>query len=93
MKERRMKKIIVLLLIVAFSFFLLAPGVWHSPGYWKNHPEAWPSGTSTNADFDATFGSDWFNPNITLMEALWLHGGGVNMQARYKVANWLNTKQ
>jgi hypothetical protein len=49
-----------------------------SPGYWKNHPEAWPAGVSptgaTAATINGTFGISR-TPDVTLMAAL---GSGRN---------------
>lgn len=62
-----------------------------TPGFWKNHPSAWgPTGHGPGDDFDAKFGVDLFDPNITLLEALNLGGGGVNALARAAVAALLN---
>lgn len=60
-----------------------------TPGFWKNHLDAW-TGYSPGADFDATFGVDLFDPNITLEDAVNRHGGGVNALARHAVAALLN---
>jgi hypothetical protein len=62
-----------------------------TPGYWRNHFEDWPpTGYSPSADFDATFGVDYFNPNITLGQAVVLGGGGVNAVARHGTAGLLS---
>jgi hypothetical protein len=64
-----------------------------TPGFWKQpqHLSAWgPTGFSPSADFDLTFGVNLFTPNITLLEALGLNGGGVNALARHAVAALLN---
>jgi hypothetical protein len=60
-----------------------------TPGFWKNHLDAW-IGYSPGADFDATFGVDLFDPNITLEDAVNRRGGGVNALARHAVAALLN---
>jgi hypothetical protein len=63
----------------------------YSPGYWKNHLEAWsPTGYDPSDDFDATFGVDLFDPDITLEEALRARGGGVKKLARHGTAALLN---
>jgi len=47
------------------------PSTGCTPGYWKNHPETWgPTGLSPDDSFDAVFGVDAYDPDITLMEAL-----------------------
>jgi Thrombospondin type 3 repeat len=62
-----------------------------TPGYWKNHTESWPAtGYSTGADFDATFGVNFFSPNITLLQAAKLGGGGNARVARHGVAALLS---
>ena len=65
-----------------------------TPGYWKqpHHFDSWPIGIPQGADFDATFGVDFFNPNITLLQALNLGGGGVNALARHAVSALLNSE-
>jgi hypothetical protein len=62
-----------------------------TPGYWKNHLKAWgATGYALGDDFDATFGVDLFDPNITLETAMNLGGGGVNRLARHGVAALLS---
>jgi len=61
-----------------------------SPGYWKNHTEYW-SPVTTGTFYNALFGGYNFDPDITLLEALNLKGGGVYSDARHKVAEYLNT--
>jgi hypothetical protein len=60
-----------------------------TPGYWRNHADRWV-GVAPTADFDATFGVDLFNPNITLGAAIWATGGGNNALARHATAALLN---
>lgn len=40
-----------------------------TPGYWRNHTNRWV-GAAPGDDFDATFGVDLFNPDITLCMAI-----------------------
>jgi hypothetical protein len=40
-----------------------------TPGYWRNHADRW-EGAAPSDDFDATFGVDLFDPNITLGTAI-----------------------
>jgi hypothetical protein len=62
-----------------------------TPGYWKNHLDSWAgTGFAPGDDFDATFGVNAFNPNITLLAAANLGGGGLNKLARHAVAALLN---
>jgi hypothetical protein len=67
------------------------PGGGCTPGFWKNSVGSWPAAYLPNADFDATFGVNGFNPNITLMQALNLGSGGKNSLARHAVAALLNS--
>jgi hypothetical protein len=60
-----------------------------TPGYWRNHADRW-EGVSPADDFDATFGVDLFDPDITLGQAIWLGGGGANALARHATAALLN---
>jgi hypothetical protein len=61
-----------------------------TPGYWKTHFDRWPGAFSPTDDFDATFGTDLFDPDITLGQATWAGGGGVNKLARHGTAALLN---
>lgn len=62
-----------------------------TPGYWRNHLEEWaPTGYAPGDDFDTTFGVDYFNPDITLEQAVNLGGGGVNRVARHGTAALLS---
>lgn len=59
-----------------------------TPGFWKNHPGAWSIPTGT--DFDATFGRDAFDPNISMLQAVDLRGGQLNALGRHAAAAYLN---
>jgi len=62
-----------------------------TPGYWKNHLNEWgAAGYSPADDFDATFGTNYFNPNISLLQAINLGGGGLNKVARHGTAALLS---
>jgi hypothetical protein len=64
-----------------------------SPGYFRqeHHFDAWvPTGFSTGDDFDTTFGTDLFDPDITLLDAVWAKGGGENALARQGTAALLS---
>jgi len=62
-----------------------------TPGYWKNHLDSWAAtGYSPGDDFDATFGTDFFAPDITLDDAANLGGGGINKTARHGTAALLS---
>lgn len=62
-----------------------------SPGYFKKHLDAWgPTGYAPGDDFDTVFGVDYFDPDITLLDAVNLKGGGVNALARTGTASLLS---
>lgn len=62
-----------------------------TPGYWRNHLEDWAAaGIDTGDDFDTTFGVDYFDPDITMEEAVNLGGGGVRKLARHGSAALLS---
>lgn len=64
-----------------------------TPGYWKQpqHLDSWTStGYSPNDDFDTVFGTDYFDPDITLLQAVWAKGGKLNKVARHGTAALLN---
>lgn len=62
-----------------------------TPGYWKTHLDSWAAtGYSPSDDFDTVFGVDYFDPDITLEEAINLGGGGVERLARHGVAALLS---
>ncbi|UCG50534.1 MAG: hypothetical protein JSW58_10015 [Candidatus Latescibacterota bacterium] len=68
-----------------------------TPGYWKNHRmhecEWVAAGYTPGQDFDTVFGTDYFNPNLTLMQALRAGGGdgnGWNRLGRHGTAALLN---
>ncbi|MDT8304825.1 MAG: hypothetical protein RRC07_02720 [Anaerolineae bacterium] len=62
-----------------------------TPGYWRqeHHFDSW-AGYSPADDFNSVFGvSATFDPH-TLLDAVWLGGGGENALARHAVAALLN---
>lgn len=62
-----------------------------SPEFWKNNLNLWNEvGIEYNGDFDETFGSDYFEPNITLEEAIKREGVGMNHLASSGTAAYLN---
>jgi len=62
-----------------------------TPGYWKNHLDAWEATRySPGDDFDTTFEVDLFDPDITLDGAVRARGGGVNRLARHGTAALLS---
>jgi hypothetical protein len=71
----------------------VAPAQGCTPGYWRqpHHLDSWlPTGYGPNDSFDTVFGVNAsFSPN-TLLDAVWLGGGGENALARQAVAGLLN---
>jgi len=66
-------------------------GAYCSPGYFKKHLDAWvPTGFTTTDDFDSVFGVDYFDPDITLLDAVNAKGGGDNALARVGTASLLS---
>ncbi|ALJ00644.1 T9SS type A sorting domain-containing protein [Rufibacter tibetensis] len=64
-----------------------------TPGYWKNHPEAWGCGYAPFNNFLTTFGISnrrGLNQSLTLAGALDLGGGNYNALARASTAALLN---
>ena len=70
-----------------------APAQGCTPGYWRqeHHFDSWvPTGYAPGDDFEAVFGVDAsFDPH-TLLDAVWLGGGGEFALARHAVAALLN---
>ncbi|MFP7299304.1 hypothetical protein [Neobacillus niacini] len=65
-----------------------------TPGFWRQpqHLDSWiPTGFEPLDDFDATFNVNFFDPNITLLQAVNLGGGGIEALARHAVAALLNS--
>lgn len=62
-----------------------------TPGYWRQpqHLDDWVDYDPSD-NFDTVFGTDYFNPDITLGEAVWLGGGGLKKLARHGTAALLN---
>jgi hypothetical protein len=62
------------------------------PGFWgqSRRITLWNTYQPSD-DFDTTFGTAFFNPDITLQQAVQLKGGGINALARQAVAALLNT--
>lgn len=65
-----------------------------TPGFWKNvrkHGVYWvATGYSPGDDFDAAFGVDLNDPDITLLQALKAKGGGLGKLLRHGTAALLN---
>ena len=62
-----------------------------TPEFWRDNLELWKVlDVDYNSDFDETFGSDYFEPNITLKQAINLEGPGLNHLARSGTAAYLD---
>ena len=61
-----------------------------TPGYWRQQQHFGNWSYALDASFDSTFGVNLFDPDITLLEAVQLGGGGVEALARHAVAALLN---
>jgi len=62
-----------------------------SPEFWKNNLGLWKIiEINYNSDFDETFGRDYFDPNITLEQAIRKEGPGMEHLARSGTAAYLN---
>jgi len=63
-----------------------------SPEFWENNLDLWKVvGVDYNSDFDETFGKDYFEPDITLEQAIKKQGElGIEHLARSGTAAYLN---
>ncbi len=62
-----------------------------SSDFWKNNLELWENvGINYNDDFDETFGKDYFDPDITLEQAISMEGLGLNHLASSGTAAYLD---
>ena len=63
-----------------------------SPEFWKNNLELWEAvGVDYNNSFDETFGKDYFEPDITLEQAIRKEGPGMEHIARAGTAAYLHS--
>ena len=59
--------------------------------FWKNNLELWKVlGVDYTSDFDETFGTDYFEPDISLEQAINLEGPGLNHIARSGTTAYLD---
>jgi hypothetical protein len=59
--------------------------------FWKNNLELWKVlGVDYDSDFDETFGTDYFEPDISLEQAINLEGPGLNHIARSGTTAYLD---
>jgi len=62
-----------------------------SPEFWQNNLDLWKTvGVDNNDDFDETFGRNYFEPDITLEQAIKKEGPGSDHLARSGTAAYLN---
>ncbi len=61
-----------------------------SLGYWKNHTDVWPAPYTPDTKYLDVFNQSTLDPNLTLLDALELKGGGENALARQSVAALLD---
>jgi hypothetical protein len=62
-----------------------------TPGYWKNHLEKWAgSGYATSDDFDATFATDLYGPDLSLGQVIATQEGKFKNLPYHAVAALLN---
>ncbi|HEV7331534.1 MAG TPA: hypothetical protein VGN63_10890 [Flavisolibacter sp.] len=65
-----------------------------TPGYWKNHPQAWGCGYTTESMFFTVFNGitnkQGLSPDLKLGQAVDLGGGNYNALSRHAVAALLN---
>lgn len=62
-----------------------------TPDFWKNNLDLWQNlGVDYNADFDQTFGRNYFEPDITLKDAISMEGAGIYHLARSGTSAYLS---
>ena len=62
-----------------------------TPEFWENNLDMWKVvGVDYNSDFDETFGQDYFEPNITLEQAIKKQGVGMDHLARSGTTAYLS---
>lgn len=82
--------ITVMVLVPSFVVDTTQPVYGCTPDFWKNNLDLWKGvGVNYNDDFDATFHTDYFEPNITLKQAINLEGLGWHQLASYGTAAYL----
>lgn len=95
------RSLMILLALALVSVFSVAAipiasacgGEGCTPGYWRTaqHADDWgPTGYEPDDSFNVVFGVDWFDPDVTLLDALWMRGGHEKALARHGVAALLN---
>ena len=88
---------IAIVLVSVFSIIPEEPTIENTefgctPEFWRENLNLWKVlDVDYTDDFDETFGSDYFEPNITLEEAINLEGPGLNHLARSGVTAYLDS--
>jgi len=83
--------ILLVVFFVSFSTETKTVVLECSPEFWENNLELWSVvGLDYNNDFDKTFGKDYFEPNITLEQAIKRQGVGMDHLARSGTTAYLN---
>ena len=84
----------IVFLIVLFSMYSTQEKIIVfecTPEFWKNNLDLWKVvDVNYNNDFDETFGKDYFEPNISLKEAINKEGVGMNHIASSGTAAYLS---
>ncbi len=84
----------IIFLIIVFSIYSTQEKIVVfecSPEFWKNNLDLWKVvDVDYTSDFDETFGKDYFEPDITLEQAIKKEGVGMNHLARSGTAAYLS---
>ena len=81
----------VIIFIPLFVVYATPPVYGCTPDFWKNNLDLWAGvGVDYNDDFDETFHTDYFEPDITLKQAINSEGLGWNRLASYGTAAYLD---
>ena len=86
-----------IVVVSAFSIITEEPSVENiefgcTPEFWRDNLELWKVlDVDYNSDFDEIFGSDYFEPDITLKHAINLEGPGLNHLGRSGVTAYLDS--
>ena len=95
-------KISILAMLVVGSSFLIGVSAFSiteekivkfecSPEFWRDNLELWKVvGVNHNDDFDETFSKDYFDPDVTLRQAISKEGVGMDHLAKIGTTAYLN---
>ena len=85
----------IIFLVAVFTIYLTQEKIVVfecSPEFWKNNLDLWKIvDVDYNSDFDETFGKDYFEPDITLEEAIKKEGVGMDHLASSGTAAYLSS--